>query len=208
MKHTPILMPMALSSPIPREKFDSRIMFTLNPTLEKRLDIFVAEANSTRSEMIREALIEFLDPRPRELPEVPQTFTAPMLGSIPCGPWSASDESSERFSVTTEVADELELRDGDWWFRSSGPSMIGAGILDGSMVAVRPYEGKPPRRGDVIALQIADEAGEVVGTFKRFAGYNGDVPKLLDGNDEPFDLPEGGRVAAILARGVGVVSRL
>ena len=151
---------------------------------------------------------EFVPGQMKSADDEPRTFTAPYVGAIPCGPWNPTEPGHERFTVSTEVADELEARDGDWWFRAAGDSMIGAGILDGSLVLVRPYDGKPPRRGDVVAVQIADEGGEVSGTFKRFDGQNGDVPKLLDGNDDVFDLPDGARVAAVLARGVGVVSRL
>lgn len=227
MKHSPILMPSAVQrnpskNSSERELDGDATSYEIRPTKEDPEILNILRdaallANLKRSEFARNAIraaherikagqpIEGLG---FEVEAQPQTFTAPYLGSIPCGPWSASDESKERFSVTTEVADELEARDGDWWFRATGDSMVGAGILDSSLVLVRPYEGKPPRRGDVVALQIVDEAGEVVGTFKRFDGQNGDVPKLLDGNDEPFALPEGARVQQILARGVGVVSRL
>lgn len=207
---SPIQMPSVMSAPKIKEKLDEKFIFMETASTAKMVDNEAAANGETRSDVLRRALENYYAPHSAtsEPADNPRTFTAPYIGAIPCGPWNPTEPGHERFTVSTEVADELEARDGDWWFRAAGDSMIGAGILDGSLVLVRPYDGKPPRRGDVVAVQIADEAGEVVGTFKRFDGQNGDVPKLLDGNDDVFDLPDGARVAAVLARGVGVVSRL
>ncbi len=136
------------------------------------------------------------------------TFRAPYLSAVPCGPWQGAVDCAESFTISTEAADELEAQDGDVWIRANGQSMEGAGILDGVLVLVRPYDRKTPRRGDIVLVQV-EAQGEIVGTLKRFDGFDGDgMPKLLDGQGEAFELPDGADKPLIIARAIGTLGRL
>ena len=209
MNHTPMLMPMAISSPVQREKFDSRIMFTLQPSLEKRLDSYVADQNSNRSEAIRDALEMLLNPQPLITAETgTDAFRAPNIGNVPCGPLAPAVAEASSFVCSPDVADELEAREGDVWMRAAGDSMLGAGIADGVMVLTRPYDGKAPRRGDIVAAQIETPDGERVGTIKRYNGETDGRPHLIDGEDENYALPDDAVKVDFVARVVGVLGRI
>ena len=136
-------------------------------------------------------------------------FRAPVLSSVPCGPWAEALEGAPTHAVSLDDARELEALPGDVWVRARGDSMLGAGIADGVLVLVRPYGQKPPRRGDIVVVQITGEDGEVLGTMKRFAGQTADgTITLLDGNDQPFPLPPGTQKVEFIAREQGVLGRV
>ncbi len=138
-----------------------------------------------------------------------EAFRAPVLSSVPCGPWDRAVEGAPTHAVSIDDARELEALPGDVWVRAHGDSMLGAGIADGVLVLVRPYGTKPVRRGDIVVVQITTDDGEVLGTMKRFAGNGaGGLPQLLDGADEPFPLPDNVVKVEYIAREQGVLGRV
>ena len=144
------------------------------------------------------------------------SFRAPLLSRVPCGPWNQAIMTDQSFVINREVADELEAQADDVFVRAEGASMEGAGIQDDYLVLARPYKNRAPKRGDIVLIQVftgsenddgvAEEAA--LGTIKRFNGMSGNIPKLLDGNDEEYELPEGTIKADIIARAIGVIGRL
>jgi len=90
-------------------------------------------------------------------------FGVPVLGSIPAGPLAeAVQQTGEWFP---SLASALPYRPGDFALRVQGDSMIGAGILPGDLVLLRP--GIEARSGEIVAAQVHDEAaGQVEATLK------------------------------------------
>ena len=203
---TPILMQSLNLAPRVKEKLDEKFIFMETASTAKMVDAEAAANGETRSDVLRRALEQYY--APKKPLESPETFTAPYVGEIPCGPWDSSQSTPQRYTISAQDADELGARPGDWFFRARGESMIGAGVLDSAVVLVRPYEGRPARRGDIVAVQIETADGEIEGTFKRYDGGEDENVRLLDGNGHYFELPENVARIGILARGVGVVSRL
>ena len=179
------------------------------PSVLAVLEPMAQEQDISVPELVRRAVDAMLNPRPVEIKdEAFNSFRAPYLSAVPCGPWSEAIDRAEAFTISTESADEIEAQDGDIWVRANGQSMTCAGIVDGVLVLVRPYGRKVPRRGDIVLVQTTDENGETLGTLKRFDGMDGELPRLLDGEGNPFSLPAGAQNPQIIARAVGVHGQL
>lgn len=85
----------------------------------------------------------------------------PLIGQISAGQPILAIENIERY----EMVDEENV---DFALRVKGTSMIGAGILEGSIVYVQ--QEADIENGDIVIAMIGDEA-----TVKRFYRYNGNV---------------------------------
>jgi SOS-response transcriptional repressor LexA len=133
---------------------------------------------------------------------VSDSFRAPYLSRVPCGPIKEAIETGAAVTISADTADELEVRDGDFWVRAEGESMEGAGIQDGFLILMRPLDGRPPRRGEITLMQFIDESGDVYQSTVK--SWNGDNPlRLLDGQGDDFEVPEGKEYRAVaVARGV------
>jgi repressor LexA len=83
----------------------------------------------------------------------------PILGAIPAGPLEEAVAQAEEVIETTDL---LPYREGDFFLRVRGDSMIGDGILDGDWVLLRPNLGV--QHGEIAALLVG-EAHET--TLKR-----------------------------------------
>lgn len=130
------------------------------------------------------------------------SFRGPYLSRVPCGPLKEALDTGSSFTISRDTADELEVRDGDFWVRAEGESMEGAGIQDGFLILMRPLDGRPPRRGEIVLVQFFDEEGDVYqATVKR---WNGDNPlRLKDGQGDDYEIPEEREYKAVaVARGV------
>lgn len=133
-------------------------------------------------------------------------FRAPILSDVPCGPWDKALEEAPSFAISRDTALELEARPGDVFVRARGESMTGAGIVDGQIALVRPLGGKPPRRHDIMIVQIARANGEIEGTLKRYDGPDAQGrERLLDGAGEPFALPNDVTSLSFIARVQGTL---
>lgn len=152
-------------------------------------------------------LIEYVPEEPVDVANLEtDSFRAPYLSRVPCGPLRAAIDTGAFFTVSRDTAEELEVRDGDFWVRAEGESMEGAGIQDGFLILMRPLESRPPRRGEIVLVQFFDETGDVYQATVK--SWNGDNPlRLKDGHGEDFEVPEGREYKAVaVAR--GVVGRL
>ena len=83
----------------------------------------------------------------------------PLLGAIPAG---SLEEAVAQAEEIIETADLLPYREGDFFLRVRGDSMVGDGILDGDWVLLRPDVGV--QHGEIAALLVG-EAHET--TLKR-----------------------------------------
>lgn len=83
----------------------------------------------------------------------------PLLGVIPAGPL---EEAFAQADEVVQSADLLPYREGDFFLRVRGDSMVGDGILDGDWVLLRPNLGV--QHGEIAALLVG-EAHEA--TLKR-----------------------------------------
>ncbi len=128
-------------------------------------------------------------------------FRAPILSDVPCGPWGKALEEAPSFAISRDTALEVEARPGDVFVRLRGESMTGAGLVDGQIALVRPLGDKPPRRHDIMVMQVARKNGEVEGTIKRYDGTDAQGrERLVDGAGEPFALPADVTSLAFIAR--------
>jgi repressor LexA len=75
----------------------------------------------------------------------------PLLGAIPAGPLEEAVAQAEEVIETTDL---LAYREGDFFLRVRGDSMIGDGILDGDWVLLRPHLGV--QHGQIAALLVGD----------------------------------------------------
>jgi SOS-response transcriptional repressor LexA len=130
------------------------------------------------------------------------SFGAPYLSRVPCGPLKEAIDTGASFTISSDTASELEVRDGDLWVRAEGESMEGAGIQDGFLILMRPLDGRPPRRGEIVLVQFFDDEGDVYQATVK--SWNGDNPlRLKDGQGQDFEVPQGKEYKAVaVARGV------
>lgn len=93
----------------------------------------------------------------------------PLVGEVAAGRGVYAEQNVERF--VTNLEDLLDLREGDFLLRVRGDSMIGAGIFEGDIVAIRPSQEEPPSGEIVLALV----PGEGTATLKRWQRAGEDV---------------------------------
>jgi SOS-response transcriptional repressor LexA len=137
-----------------------------------------------------------------------QNVGSPIIGGAICGPFDAVVESAgNTFHISADTAKELNWQEGDVWVESHGDSMEAAGIIEGALVLMRLLdEGRTPRKGEIALVQIVDADGEYRSTIKRWGG--GTPPRLLDGNDEEIELPEGVQKVQPVGVAKGIVGRV
>lgn len=121
-------------------------------------------------------------------------FSLPVLADAPGGPFiEAVAEAETTLELSGALASFLDARDDDshFWVKVRGESMVGAGILDGSLVLFYEIDSlREPRRGQITLIQIERENGQYEGTIKRWMGKKDGRPVLHNGNDEVVPLPE------------------
>ncbi|RYZ78995.1 MAG: hypothetical protein EOP04_28585 [Proteobacteria bacterium] len=138
------------------------------------------------------------------------SFRAPYLRGIPCGPWKEAVQTEETYTINSELAEEFEAMDGDVFIRTEGESMEGVGIHEDFVVLIRPYKNRPVKRHDVVLIQAftSEEGDAAVATLKKFEKMQGNIPALRDGDDEPYALPEGVQRVEIIGRAIGIIGTL
>jgi len=100
--------------------------------------------------------------------------TWPLLGSISAGPLTDVGEAPERrLGRLTDIIPQLEPS--DFFLVVSGDSMIGADILPGQLVVIRP-EGIP-RAGDICSVWVDGE-----GSTLKYVYPEGDNIRLVPAN--------------------------
>ena len=82
----------------------------------------------------------------------------PLVGSVAAGQPILAEENIEEYIDVPQAAGG---EDGEYVLRVRGDSMIGAGILEGDFVVVRPQE--VAKDGEIIVALVGEEA-----TVKRF----------------------------------------
>jgi repressor LexA len=96
----------------------------------------------------------------------------PVVGNVAAGtPILADEHIEDHLLLSPEIAEE-------GWFglRVRGDSMIGAGILDGDMVIVKPQQDAPD--GTIVVALVGDEA-----TVKRLDRQGGHVRLISENPD-------------------------
>lgn len=192
-----------------RENKEVRFGFRLRPTLADEFRDYAARTDQDLTELIERGIEMVIQGETVAISDDPllDSFRAPLLTEAPCGPWEEALDHAGHFTISQDAADELEARDGDVFVRAMGDSMEGAGIFDGALLLTRPLINQgEPRRGEIALVQIIDENGDYLATIKRW--QPGTPPTLIDGNDEPFVMPE--RVRQILPVVVvrGIIARI
>jgi repressor LexA len=120
----------------------------------------------------------------------PASSTAvPLVGRIAAGsPVLAEEHVEEYLSVPSAFAKDED----HFALRVEGDSMVGAGILDGDIVVVRPQD--QARDGDIVAALVPGPA-EDEATVKRFKQRSGRVTLVPENPKmEPIDMPKDGRI--------------
>jgi SOS-response transcriptional repressor LexA len=191
------------------ENADAKVMFTLPPSLKKKLDRYTLQRfKGNRSLALREAIDLLLDPNIAKTAQISDDDTAgnPLLDvTVACGAPSEAREDATIFEVSRATADELALSTDDFWVRARGESMEGRGILDEQLVLVSPLPtNRMPRRGQIALIRITDTDGEVKGTLKTWDGqHSTGLPRLKDGDGNEVTLGEVSEVVPIaVAKGI------
>jgi repressor LexA len=113
----------------------------------------------------------------------------PLVGRIAAGsPVLADEQVEEYLSVPSAFAKDED----HFALRVQGDSMVGAGILDGDIVVVRPQD--QAKDGDIVAALVPGPA-EDEATVKRFKQRSGRVTLVPENPKmEPIDMPKDGRI--------------
>ncbi|MFC6618028.1 LexA family protein [Deinococcus radiophilus] len=93
----------------------------------------------------------------------------PVLGTVAAGHPILAEGEIQRY--VTRLEDVLDLKPGDFLLTVSGDSMIGAGIFDGDLVAIRPSQAEP-LKGEIVLVLLPDAS---TATLKRWNRLNGVV---------------------------------
>jgi len=119
----------------------------------------------------------------------------PLVGQVAAGAPILAEEQVEEHVAVPDVAGG---DDGEYLLRVRGESMIGAGILAGDLVVVRPQE--VARDGEIVVALVGEEA-----TVKRFFREDDHV-RLQPEN--PDMEPIRSREARVLGKVVGVMRQV
>jgi repressor LexA len=93
-----------------------------------------------------------------DAPPVPETLTMPIIGKVAAGtPILAQENVEGEFVLPSDFARHSDT----FMLRVTGDSMVGAAILDGDLVLVRPQ--KTAESGEIVVAMVDGEA-----TVKRF----------------------------------------
>jgi len=112
-----------------------------------------------------------------EMEQADRGTRVPLLGKVPAGEPSFSEENIEDFLIVDEKTAGGE---GTFAVRVSGDSMIDAGINDGDIAVV--IRNPTPQSGEIVVALIEDEV-----TLKRFVKRSGKV-FLKPENDRYSDI--------------------
>jgi 3'-5' exoribonuclease len=112
--------------------------------------------------------------------EPPTIIVLPILGRIAAGqPTDVQQEVEGHYSMARTEA----VRDGDFLLRVRGDSMIGAAILDGDLVHVRPQQQARP--GEIVVALVDHES-----TLKRLVRENGRLLLRAENTAYPDIVPQ------------------
>lgn len=110
------------------------------------------------------------------------------LAALPCGPLSPALAEASDYIVSRDMAELLDIQNGDFISVMNGDSMTGAGIESNDLVAFRPLpENRVPFNGDICAVQVHQSDGAVSATVKHW--HNTQPPHLTDGDGHTVELP-------------------
>jgi SOS-response transcriptional repressor LexA len=169
----------------------------------------IAQAVISRSP---EQVMEFIDPVLSNSTSfgLGNVLHLKMLATVPAGPWEPAVANAEDYPLSGPAVADLEIQEGDVLITINGQSMEGAKIPDGATVVVRPIpEGRYPKNGTPVVVQIEDENGECWGTLKHWYSPSGREPATLrDGNGDLYPTPPNARSIRPVARAVAVMFQL
>jgi len=206
-------LPHALGRSAVEEPLSEQRQIKFKPSMMEGLKAVSRETGLTVAEFVRRAVDEKLRPATYDSDgAMPLGFggsgyAGRFLGGVPAGPWREALDQAGIFTLSPDMAEELEVREGDLFIRAEGQSMEGAGIPDGAIVLVRPVpDGRLPRSGERVLSEIEDGDGRHWSTIKRW--HHGPPVRLEDGDGRPFLLPNNPRRIRPVAVARGIVSRL
>lgn len=101
-------------------------------------------------------------------------FGVPVLGEIPAGPLREAIQNSGEW--LEGVGALLNWNENDFLLRVSGDSMIGAGILPGDYVQLRP--DVRVRSGEIVAAQLCDQGSGSVEATLKFLDFEEGAPTV------------------------------
>lgn len=180
-----------------------QVSFT--PTMAEELKARVNGNERKVSDLIRKAVDAYLHPKepepaPPPPPVVPETTRLLMIDTVSAGPFKEAVNRAQPVVVPNWLIDLLSLTPRDLLFEVDGESMAGAGIPDGSWVALRPVEKRVPGKREATLVEITN-GEDYKSTLKHYhQGGIGQPPRLTDGEGEEVPIDEG-----YDARPVGVV---
>ena len=119
----------------------------------------------------------------------------PLLGAIAAGePLLAVENVEAEVPVPRAMLGAMK---GAFLLRVRGDSMVGAHILDGDLVVIRPQQ--TAENGDLVAALLGDEA-----TVKRFRN-DGNEPALMPANDAYRPIPLRGADVRLIGKVIGLL---
>ncbi|MFN7836299.1 MAG: transcriptional repressor LexA [Burkholderiaceae bacterium] len=123
-------------------------------------------------------------------------FQLPLIGRVAAGsPLLAQEHVEARFGVEIGLFTERP----DYLLKVRGLSMIGIGILDGDLLAVKKTD--TAREGQIVVARINDEV-----TVKRYTRLDGQIRLLAENPDfKPIVINQGHDDFAIEGLGVGLL---
>ena len=112
-----------------------------------------------------------------------------ILAEPPCGPWKEALEHADEHMMDAGVLRMMGFKEGDFFVRCDGESMVDAGIPDGALVLMRPLDGDIPKNGTITLVCAELDGGDWFGTVKRFFKTPEGKVDLRDGKGMPIYTP-------------------
>lgn len=91
----------------------------------------------------------------------------PLLGRVAAGQPILAEGEVQRY--VSRLEDVLDLKPGDFLLTVSGDSMIGAGIFDGDLVAIRPSQAEP-LNGEIVLVLLPEASTATLKRWNRLHG--------------------------------------
>ncbi|OIQ61629.1 transcriptional repressor LexA [Neomoorella thermoacetica] len=149
------------------------------------------EKGYIRRDRVRSRAIEIIKPKPCNPSD---TVSVPLMGKIAAGqPILAVENIEDSFPLPSKIAGSENA----FMLRVQGDSMIGASILDGDYIIVRPQD--TAENGDIVVALLGEEA-----TVKYFYRYEDHV-ELVPANSQMQ--PIKAREVTILGKVIGLLRR-
>jgi hypothetical protein len=194
---------------VQRKKGEDRVPFNLllPVSLDQKLRAFADEKEESITSVITQSVKQVLSDEPHPSALETGSTTLKFLAKAPCGDWREAIDLGESFTLSPQVAGELEAMETDVIVRAAGHSMEGARIHEGDLILMRPLtNGKNPRRNQITLVQVKRVDGTYESMIKHWIPGE-PLPTLHDGDGKAVSLGDDVERVDAVAVAQGMIAR-